>query len=100
MKKAGTLSLYMPDLFNQVQKMTSLSYRGLCDEMRPIMNTPGYFTIDDHDMLAPQLVKFTEKANEYARVIEERFSERMAWQIDEMQQEEYEFDGNPDEDES
>ena len=83
-----------------MQRTTHLSYRGLCDEMRPIMNTPGYFTIDDHDMLAPQLVKFTEKANECARVIEERFSERAAWQTDTMQQEECEFDGNPDEDES
>ena len=61
------------------------------------MNTPGYFSIDEHEKLAPQLVEFTEKANEYARVIEEQFSDRaLTWRINEQQQE-CEVDGNPDE---
>ena len=61
------------------------------------MNTPGCFSIDDHEKLAPQLLEFTEKANECARVIEEQFSERVAWRINEQQQGECVVDGNPDE---
>ena len=41
MKSADTLTPCVPDLFNQVQRTTSLSHRGLCDELRPIVNTPG-----------------------------------------------------------
>ena len=64
------------------------------------MNTPGHFTIDDQEKLAPQPLEFTKKANECARVIDEKFSQRVAWRIDELRQEECEVDGNPDEDES
>ena len=79
-----------------MQRTTHLSYRGLCDEMRPIMNTPGYFTLDDHEMLAPQLVKFTDKATELARIIDEKCSDRVTWRVN-QQREECEVDGNPDE---
>ena len=96
MNIVGTLTLYVPDLFNQVQKLTNLSHRGLCDDLRPIMNAPGHFTIDEQEMLAPQLVKFTEKATKYARVIEEKYSNGTAWR--EIEHEgECEVDGNPDE---
>ena len=97
MKSADTLTPHMPDLFNQVQRTTSLSYRGLCNKLRPIVNTPGHFSIDDHEKLAPQLLEFTEKANECARVIDKQFSDRaLTWRINE-QQLESEVDGNPDE---
>ena len=96
MKIADTLAPCVPDLFNQVQRTTSLSYRGPCDELRPIVNTPGYFSIDEHEKLAPQLVEFTKKANEHARVTDEPYSDRaLTWRINE-QQLESEVDRNPD----
>ena len=97
MKIADTLTPCVPALFNQVQKTTSLSYRSMCDELRPIVNTPGHFSIDEHGKLAPQPEELKKKANECARVIDEQCSDRaLTWRVNEQQQE-CEVDGNPDE---
>ena len=97
MKFAETLTPCAPALFNQVQKTTSLSHRSMCDELRPIMNTPRYFSIDELEKLAPQLEEFKKKAIEYARVIDEQCSDRAMISRANEQQQDYEVDGNPDE---
>ena len=55
MKIAETLTPCVPALFNQVQKTTSLSHRSMCNELRPIVNTPRYFSLDKLAEPAPQL---------------------------------------------
>ena len=97
MKVAETLTPCVPALFNQVQKTTSLPNRGMCDKLRPVMNTPRYFSLDELAKLAPQLEEFKKKAMEYARLIDEQCSDRaMISRVNERLQE-CEVDGNPDE---
>ena len=63
MREKDTLKSHAPELFNQVQRATHVSYRNLCDGLRPIMNTRGVFTLDEQALLAPQLMENNEWAN-------------------------------------
>ena len=63
MRETDTLGNHVPDFFNEVQRATNVSCRDPCDDLRPIMNAPGFFTLDEHTKLGPQLFEFNDKAN-------------------------------------
>ena len=67
MKEQDTLSTHVPDTFSQVHRATDVTYRALCDGLRPIMNRRNMFTLDEQGLLAPQLMDWVEKTNGHAR---------------------------------
>ena len=77
MKEKDTLSAHVPDLFSQVQSATEVTCRVLCDGLRPIMNQRHMFTLDEQELLAPQLMEWAEKANRRARNEREGFYEQL-----------------------
>ena len=77
MRKKDTLKSYIPDLFKEIHRATRVSPCNLCDDSRPIMNTRGSFTLDEHALLGPQLMEHNERANELTRMAEDGFLEQL-----------------------
>ena len=78
MKEQDTLSTHVPDLFSQVHRATDVTYRALsCDGLRPIMNRRNMFTLDEQELLAPQLMDWVEKTKRHARNEREGFHEQL-----------------------
>ena len=77
MKEKDTLNAHVPDLFSQGQRSTDVSCWVLCDGLRPLMNQQHMFTLDEQELLAPQLIDWVKKANRRARNEREGFYEQL-----------------------
>ena len=84
MQEADALKSHAPDLFNQVMRATNVSCRDLCDGLSPVMNTPGVFTIDKQEKLAPQLMENNKRANTHGA---RRFIQQLERDVAERQHE-------------